>query len=206
MDIETLGKIRRHIEQTGNYEPLTVRPHPRIKRKFQIINGHNRIRVLKAIGRKSAHCIVWDINDEQTFAYLATLNRLCGKDVPERRAILLEALLEKRGINELVMLLPDDRRRIEAFNRMARLVLDDLVPLHLPSDQETRVPVVLTFMLAKAEAREVDLALDLIINTCNGIDSRGQGLLALAQFYLSHCSQPVHKLSLSINSSDAENH
>lgn len=37
MDAETLKKLRRHIERTGRYEPLTVRPHPSEEGKFQII-------------------------------------------------------------------------------------------------------------------------------------------------------------------------
>lgn len=37
-----LQKLRRHIERTALYEPLTVRPHPYEKSKFQIINGHSR--------------------------------------------------------------------------------------------------------------------------------------------------------------------
>lgn len=62
MKPEMLGKLRRHIEQTGNYEPLTVRPHPWEEGKFQVINGHNRLRVLRAIGYSSANCDVWNID------------------------------------------------------------------------------------------------------------------------------------------------
>ena len=85
MSAETLGKLRRHIERTGRYEPLTVRPHPREAGKFEVLNGHNRLRVLRAIGHKSARCVVWDVDDDQARLYLATLNRLAGSDIPERR-------------------------------------------------------------------------------------------------------------------------
>ncbi|NIM06759.1 MAG: ParB N-terminal domain-containing protein, partial [Armatimonadetes bacterium] len=47
MDVETLSKLRRHIEGTGRYEPLIVRQHPAEKDKFQVINGHHRLQVLK---------------------------------------------------------------------------------------------------------------------------------------------------------------
>ena len=49
MNAETAQKLRRHIERTGRYEPLTVRPHPYEEGKFQVINGHNRLRVLCAL-------------------------------------------------------------------------------------------------------------------------------------------------------------
>jgi len=33
-------KLLHNIEQTGKYETLTVRPHPNMKDKFEILNGH----------------------------------------------------------------------------------------------------------------------------------------------------------------------
>ena len=36
MNAETAKKLRRHIERTGRYEPLTVRPHPKEEGKFQL--------------------------------------------------------------------------------------------------------------------------------------------------------------------------
>lgn len=112
MDAETLKKLRRHIERTGRYEPLTVRPHPSEACKFQVINGHNRLRVLRALNHQRAHCLVWNLDDDQTRLYLATLNRLSGKDVPEHRATLLENLLGTFDIDELSALLPDDRKQM----------------------------------------------------------------------------------------------
>ena len=58
MTAEMLRKLRRHVERTGRYEPLTVRPHPNAEGKYEILNGHNRLRVLRAIGRDSARCVV----------------------------------------------------------------------------------------------------------------------------------------------------
>jgi len=101
MGTDLLVKLRRHIEQSGRYEPLTVRPYPSEKGKFQVINGHNRLRVLRALGHKAAFCVVWDIDDEQTRVYLATLNQLSGDDVPERRSLLVETLLDGRSVEEL---------------------------------------------------------------------------------------------------------
>ena len=49
MKEEVLRKLRRHIERTGRYEPLMVRPHPSEENKFQVVNGHNRLRVLRAL-------------------------------------------------------------------------------------------------------------------------------------------------------------
>jgi ParB-like chromosome segregation protein Spo0J len=76
MKPQALDKLGRHIERTGCYEPIVVRPHPASARRFQVINGHHRLEVLKSLGRTSAQCIVWNVDEEQTRLYLATLNRL----------------------------------------------------------------------------------------------------------------------------------
>ena len=90
MDDETLEKLKRHIKSTGRYELITARPHPLEPGKYQVINGHHRLKVLKELGYENAKCLIWDINDDQARLYLATLNRLSGEDVAEGRVILLE--------------------------------------------------------------------------------------------------------------------
>ena len=112
MNAATAQKLRRHIEQTGRYEPLTVRKHPVEEGKFQVVNGHNRLRVLRALKYENANCVVWDLDDRQTRLYLATINRLSGKDVPERRAALLNNLLQYFDIDELTSLIPDEKNRL----------------------------------------------------------------------------------------------
>lgn len=189
MNAETLKKLRRHIERTGRYEPLTVRPHPREESKFQVINGHNRLRVLRALNYQTAHCVVWNLDEDQTRLYLATLNRLSGSDVPERRAVLLENLLATFDINALSTLLPDDRKQIEELGRLSHLELDEIAG-HTTAEEEFQVPVILNFMLEESEAKEVNLALDLILNAEREGLSRSQALVRLAHFYLGHC-KPV---------------
>ena len=53
MSDSTFRKLVRNIERTGLYEPIVVRPHPDEKDhsatadKFQIINGHHRVKALE---------------------------------------------------------------------------------------------------------------------------------------------------------------
>ena len=135
-------KLVRNIERTGRYEPLIVRSIQqsinRQERKvlrgkteilessavsacsavkeyccFQIINGHHRWLALKELGKKEADAIVWDIDDEQADILLATLNRLCGQDVLEKKLALLKRLSEKMQTAELAKLLPQTKAHIE---------------------------------------------------------------------------------------------
>jgi hypothetical protein len=190
MEAETLRKLRKHIEQTGRYEPLTVRPHPWEEGKFQVVNGHNRLRVLRALKHQTALCLVWNLDDGQARLHLATLNRLSGKDIPERRVALLENLLDAFDINELTTLLPNDKKQLEELDRLSRLDLDEFVE-RTTAEEELGVPVILSFMLEESEAKELNLALDLILNAAEERLSRSRGLVRLAHFYLERCGPPA---------------
>jgi hypothetical protein len=183
MNSATAQKLRRHIEQTGRYEPLTVRPHPCEKGKFQVINGHNRLRVLRSLNYSKVYCAVWDINDDRTRLYLATLNRLSGVDIPERRATLLENLFGTYDANELSLLLPDNAEQIETLRKLSKIDPDEFSKQDIAAEK-LQIPVIMTFMVEESVAKEVYLALDLLIQKDKEL-SRSQALLQLARFYLS---------------------
>jgi ParB/RepB/Spo0J family partition protein len=183
MDAETLTKLRKHIEQTGRYEPIIVRPHPAQQGRFQVINGHHRLQVLKALGHAAANCIVWNVNDEQTRLYLATLNRLSGEDIPERRAMLVGNLLETFSLDELSALLPEGRDQLAELERLAKVEPDDLLAAPQEADESTP-RVILEFFLEHERAKEVNLALDLIAHRCPNMAARSDALVQLARSYL----------------------
>ena len=120
-------KLIRNIEQTGRYEPLIVRPcpqknchscanrNPDVDRIscFQIINGHHRWQALRELGYKTVEAIVWDINDTDTDILLATLNRLGGSDVLEKKLALLKRLNQRMDARKLAKLLPQTAKQIE---------------------------------------------------------------------------------------------
>lgn len=184
MDGETLEKLKRHIESAGRYEPLTVRPHPLDEGKFQVLNGHNRLRVLRKIGQGKALCAVWKVDDAQTRLYLATLNRLAGKEVPERRAILIERLLESYEVDDLSKLLPDSKKEMEDLEKLIRKEMESLPTFDPLEEPELQIPVILNFMLDEPEASEVNQALDRVIKMAHQNLSRSQALVLLSRFYL----------------------
>jgi ParB/RepB/Spo0J family partition protein len=109
----TFAKLVRNIERSGRYEPLIVRPFRGRKGKFQIINGHHRLKALEKLGRDKADVIVWDVDDEQTDILLATLNRLKGSDEPAKKIALLKRLTEKTTARQLGKLLPQTPGQIK---------------------------------------------------------------------------------------------
>jgi ParB family chromosome partitioning protein len=112
------GKLVRNIERTGRYEPIVVRPHPQRGNYFQIINGEHRCRALAKLGYKTADCVVWDIDDEQTNILLATLNRLGGSDELSKKLELLKRLNKRMESGELSKLLPQTAKQIERLTNL----------------------------------------------------------------------------------------
>lgn len=112
------AKLVRNIERTGRYEPLVVRPTPKRSGFFQIINGHHRRRALAILGYKSADCLVWDVDDEQTDILLATLNRLGGSDELAKKLKLLKRLNKRIESTELSKLLPQTKKQIERLTNL----------------------------------------------------------------------------------------
>ncbi len=148
----TFRKLVRNIERTGLYEPIVVRPHPKQKGRFQIINGHHRVKALEKLGRKVADCVVWDVDDEQTAVLLATLNRLCGSDELAKKIELLKELKERFGSAELARIIPQTRRQIE---QLTNLKLKD-IPAKMNAESFA-VPIV--FFVSAEQSEIIEKAL-----------------------------------------------
>lgn len=119
------AKLLRNIERTGRYEPLVVRPCPQKPNCFQIINGHHRLRALRELGYKTAEALVWDVNDQDTDILLATLNRLTGSDVLDKKLALLKRLNKSAFEGQtakLAKLLPQTANQIK---RLTELTISD---------------------------------------------------------------------------------
>jgi ParB-like chromosome segregation protein Spo0J len=87
--------------------------------RYQILNGHHRAEVLKALGHTRARCDVWDVDDDEARMLLATLNRLEGRDDPKARARLVAHLATGRSAEDLARLLPEPPDAVERLLRLA---------------------------------------------------------------------------------------
>jgi len=186
-------KLKHHIERTGLYEPIVVRPAGvggQGKEAFEILNGHHRIRALGEIGHKRAKCVVWDVSDSEALVLLATLNRLEGKDDPHRRGQLIAALGRFESFEELARKLPEPK---EALERLVGLTNAPPVPIPPAAIKELDISP-LVFYLDSCERRIVEEAL----RVARGGDSkpvnrkgsktpkpkRSEILVRIAQWYL----------------------
>lgn len=176
------GKLVRNIEQTGRYEPIIVRPHPQRGDFFQIINGEHRCKVLAKLGYKTADCIVWDIDDEQTDVLLATLNRLGGSDELDKKLNLLNRLRKRMESGELARLLPQTAKQIE-----------QLTNLKMPSRPvETNAKCFsnpMVFFVNDAQQETIEKALSLagvLGSEKTKAAKRAAALTHVAEYYLEH--------------------
>lgn len=148
-------KLVGHIERTGNYEPVIVRPHPDRSGCFEIINGHHRVEALKQLGRERCDCVVWQVDDTEVLLLIATLNRLCGSDELDKKSELIKSLSKRFSTKELVGKLVESRKSIERLKELSR-------PVPVPGGLNLRQKALLNplmFFLTDEQKRIVDTAL-----------------------------------------------
>jgi len=200
MAADQFAKLRRHIERSGRYEPLVVRPLPTEpgessppgrgsspSARYQVLNGHHRLRALRELGRPSARCDVWDVDAQEGLLLLATLNRLQGRDDPMRRAALLARLAgqaEASRLKELSRLVPEDRAALQRAVELATRPL----PAPTPPGEVAEPLHPLTFFLTAEDWRTVRRAVSLAgKHQTDDADARGRsaaGLVRMARKFL----------------------
>ncbi len=158
------AKLVRNIERTGRYEPLIVRPCPEKGGYFQIINGHHRCQALAKLGYKTADCVVWDIDDEETDILLATLNRLGGSDELAKKLKLLERLNKRLEAGKLARILPQTRSQIERLNSMlnARYSMLDACKSEVENRKSKAFANSLVFFVDDKQQERIEKALLLV--------------------------------------------
>ena len=218
MSKTNFAKLIRNIERTGRYEPLLVRPLPAAGMNkpgatgpqkngyFQIINGHHRWQALKKLGWQTADVIVWDVDDKQTDILLATLNRLGGSDVLDRKLALLKRLNIRMETGNLAKLLPQTAKQIE---RLASLASGRSSLGAQGTGDENRATVFLNplvFFVNDKQQQLVENALSLARSQCTGKNKKTKAkknaaaLTYIAQYFLmqeSSCRQNNNLASLS---------
>lgn len=186
MPASRLQKLVAHIRQSGQYEPLIVRPHPTDEKLYQILNGHHRAQALRALGHDRAACIVWQASDHEAWLYLATLNQLVGADIPEKRAALLDLLLHEVGVEDLAALLPEST---EDLRELADLSVSSL-EFHEPSlRDEDRIAM--RFLMDPDEAAVITAAFTAHQHADRSA-SPTASLVAIAKHYLSSGAEAAH--------------
>ncbi|MEM7680953.1 MAG: ParB/RepB/Spo0J family partition protein [Planctomycetota bacterium] len=167
MPAELFDKLVDHLRRDDRYPPLIVRPVPQptpaqrddskpgqaslAGPTHQLLDGHHRARALQQLGRTSAHCVIWDVDDTQALVLLATLNRLQGDDDPRKRSDLVAKLAEQIDVPDLADRLPEDAERLRLLLRV-RLAPPPPAPPKLADD----LPEPVYFFLARPDKKRLE--------------------------------------------------
>jgi len=180
------AKLTAHIKQSGRYPMVIVRPHPDESGRFQILDGHHRVEVLRELGHAEVRCDVWAVDDREAKLLLATLNRLQGQDSPIRRAQLLHELLGEMSLVDLAGLLPETDKQIEELHALLEFPAEEIAALIAADaeEQEKVLPRVLTFVVTPEQDELIERAVERASDGTPGRDRKAKGLVNLATHFL----------------------
>ncbi|TAK75841.1 MAG: hypothetical protein EPO16_08195 [Dehalococcoidia bacterium] len=186
MPASRLQKLVAHIRKSGQYEPLIVRTHPTDEKLYQILNGHHRAQALRALGHDRAACIVWQASDHEARLYLATLNQLAGTDIPEKRAALLDLLLQEVVVQDLAALLPESTDELQELADLSASSPDFHEPSFRDEDR-----IAMRFLMDPEEAAVISAAFTAHQHVDRAA-SPTASLVAIAKHYLSSGAEVAH--------------
>jgi ParB-like chromosome segregation protein Spo0J len=176
-------KLKAHIRRTGRYPFLVVRP---LGQKYQVLDGHHRVAILRELGHTEARCDVWDVDDREAKLLLATLNRLEGQDQPIRRAQLIHELLGEMGMEDLAGLLPESDRQLEDLHSLLEFPAEEVAAqLEAEAEEAEKVlPRVMSFVVSPDQEDLIEHAVETASDGTPGRDRRARGLANLARRFL----------------------
>ncbi len=179
-------KLRAHIRRTGRYPYLIVRPHPEEPGKFQVLDGHHRVAILRDLGQREARCDVWEVDDREAKLLLATLNRLQGQDLPILRASLIHELLGEMSADDLAGLLPETDKQLEELHALLEFPADEVAAMleERALEAEKVLPRVMNFVVTPEQEELIEQAVELASDGTPGRDRRARGLANLARHFM----------------------
>ncbi|MEM1211865.1 MAG: ParB N-terminal domain-containing protein [Planctomycetota bacterium] len=154
MPADRFEKLVGHLERTDRYPPVIVREVDASGPRYQVLDGHHRVEALRRLGRGSALCVVWEVDEAEALLLLATLNRLSGDDDPVKRSALVARLRETVGEEALAARLPETKERLRAL-----LKVHQAVPVPAAAKPLGVQPVAVTFFLLPGQRKALEGAL-----------------------------------------------
>jgi ParB-like chromosome segregation protein Spo0J len=181
-------KLKAHIKRTGRYPFLVVRP---FGEKYQVLDGHHRVAILRDLGHAEARCDVWDVDDREAKLLLATLNRLEGQDQPIKRAQLIHELLGEMGMEDLAGLLPETDRQLEDLHSLLEFPAEEVAAqLEAEAEEAEKVlPRVMSFVVNLDQEDLIERAVETASDGTPGRDRRARGLANLARRFLENLDE-----------------
>jgi len=184
MDAAMTARLRESLDRFGLVENLVVRPIG--GGAYEVLNGNQRLPLLRERGLAFAPCVVVDLDEAQARLLGMALNRIQGEDDLSRKAELVKNVLTSVPQADVLSLLPETAGSLAA---LATLGEGDLAQ-HLAAWQAAQAARLrhLQFQLSDAQLETVEEALNralaLAMPDAGNPNRRGNALHALCQDYL----------------------
>jgi len=127
-----LEKLKQLIKEEGNYPPLIVNKRDG---KYRLIDGHQRLRVLTELKYEEIKVDIWEVPEEQELMLLATLNKLRGTTLKDKKEQLYKELEKKIGRNKIKELSPESEEYLDdLFDKKKKALRVNAVELKMKKE------------------------------------------------------------------------
>lgn len=177
--------LMKNIKERGLDHPITVRPMPGEKGKYQILSGHHRVAACKSLGYQNIQAFVKsDMNDDDAALFVALDNFNRKKNYkPSEKAkffrLALEArkrkavgrksegeVAEGRSVEELAALVGESQRSIQNYIRLTYLIPEFLKKVDakelklIPAVELSYIPDAQQMIILKILEEEPEISLN----------------------------------------------
>ena len=97
MPLRARKALAENIAAGRAYPAMVVRLHPKRAGKYEILDGHQRAKILRSLGVAQARCEVWCVGDAEADLLVVSLNCLRGRLDVRRRASVLRRVVRRLG-------------------------------------------------------------------------------------------------------------
>lgn len=153
-------KLKSQIKAGGNILPIVVRQHPSKRGCFEIIDGFHRWKISQELGYTEIDVIQVEADDNQAKLLTVNLNYMRGNPKPHEYAQLIHSLTEFYTVDDLALMLPEDKPLILDKLELLKLPSDLHDELESKADQESKDTLTtISFQVTEEEKATIDAAL-----------------------------------------------
>ena len=106
MDKEQLKALEFSLEKEDNIQPLVINKVTGMEKPYMVVNGHQRLKVLRKKEVKQVLCVVIEKPLDEARSFGLALNRNVGNDDPEKLANVLKFVFENKKLDLITKFVP----------------------------------------------------------------------------------------------------
>ncbi len=131
------------MEKHGNVVPLVINKVKGMEKPYMVINGHQRLRVLREKGVKKTNCIFLDMPLAEARAFGIALNRNIGSDDGQKLSNVLHFIFQNKKLDLLAKLTPTMpmdflKLQIDKFHNTALSTVQEETMPEVPKSTKTK--------------------------------------------------------------------